>query len=178
MKKNALLPSAITSLRLVTLPLLVFFLYRGDTALFLAIFLFSSSTDLVDGYVARKFNAISRKGAYFDSIADFCVIISVFLVYSIKGFFPYWIPAMIIFSFALFMITSLHRERIYDPVGKYFGGFLYVTIAVLTVAPALNMLACIVIPIFFFACVASRIACLLFPRRFSGSAKSQEIKQD
>ena len=178
MNKNALLPSAITSLRLVTLPLLVFFLNRGDTALFLAIFLFSSSTDLVDGYVARKFNAASRKGAYFDSIADFCVISGVFLVYAAKGILPYWIPAMIIFSFALFMITSLHRAHIYDPVGKYFGGFLYVTIAVLTVFPALNVLAIIVIPIFFFACVASRIACILFPRRFSGAAKGQETKQE
>lgn len=171
MHKNTIVPSAITSLRLVILPFLLFFLYVGDSALFFALFLFSALTDLIDGYVARKLKATSRTGAYYDSIADFCIIIGVFIMFTAKGLCLYWIPAIIVFSFTLFMTTSIRGAQIYDPIGKYFGCFLYVTIAVLTVAPTLNILASLVIAIAFAASLASRIAHLLFLHKSSNRNK-------
>jgi CDP-diacylglycerol--glycerol-3-phosphate 3-phosphatidyltransferase/cardiolipin synthase len=177
MDKNSIIPSAITTLRLITLPFLLFFLNIGDSTLFFSLFLFSASTDLMDGYVARKLKTTSRKGAYYDSIADFCLIIGVFLIFTAKSVCPYWIPVIIIFSFTLFMITSIHRIQIYDPIGKYFGGFLYVTIAVLTVAPTLNILASLIIAIFFIVSLASRIThlLLLHQGRETGSSRKKTL---
>jgi len=171
MKENTLLPAGITSMRLVALPFLLYFLNAGEQAPFLALFLFSASTDVADGYVARRLNAASRKGPYFDSIVDFCVILGVFLVWAAKSVVPYWIPAILIFSFSLFMITSLRKVQIYDPVGKCFGCLLYATIPLLTIAPALNVLACLFIAILFFASLASRAAYVLFFRWPSDLAK-------
>jgi len=177
MKENTLLPAGITSMRLVAVPFLLCFLHAGEQAPFLALFLFSASTDIVDGYVARRLNVVSRKGAYFDSIADFCVILGVFLVWAAKSVVPYWIPAILIFSFSLFMITSLRRVQIYDPVGKCFGCLIYATIPLLTTAPALNEPACLLIALFFAASMASRAAYLLFFRQPPGPAKGQETEQ-
>jgi len=77
----------------------------------------------------------------------------------VKGVYPSWILAIIAISFSQFIITSLRRSRIYDPVGKYFGGLLYVTIAVTEVVQTevLYGLAQRVIAGFFAASLASRI---------------------
>jgi len=125
----------------------------------LALFLFSSFTDLADGYVARKTKTTSTAGTYYDSIADFGLIAGVFAVFTVKGVYPSWILAIIAISFSQFIITSLRRSRIYDPVGKYFGGLLYVTIAVTEVVQTevLYGLAQRVIAGFFAASLASRI---------------------
>ena len=48
-----------------------------------------------------------------------------FLVFSSKGFVPYWVLILIALFFAQFIVTSLYWARIYDPVGKYYGSLLY-----------------------------------------------------
>jgi hypothetical protein len=80
----------------------------------------------------------------------------------VKGFYPSWILAIIVISFSQFIITSLRRSRIYDPIGKYFGGLLYVTIAMTEVVQTevLYGLAQQVIAGFFAASLASRIVFL------------------
>jgi CDP-diacylglycerol--glycerol-3-phosphate 3-phosphatidyltransferase len=171
MFKRTSIPSAITSLRLIILPFLIFFIYYSDLTVSFALFVFSLLTDLVDGFAARRLHTASRKGAYYDSIADFYVIISVFCVFTIKGLCPYWIPAVLIFSFVLFMTTSVHRTQMYDPVGKYFGGFLYATIVVLMVAPRFNLLINLSIVLFFAACLACRIVYLFFFHQRSETKK-------
>jgi phosphatidylglycerophosphate synthase len=159
MKKHTVFPSAITSLRVAAIPLVLYFLNTGNSTLFLALFLFSSFTDLADGYVARKTKTTTKAGAYYDSIADFSLIAGVFAVFTVKGVYPPLILAIIAISFSQFIITSLRRKRIYDPVGKYFGGLLYIIIAI-TVAVQTDVLyglAQQVIAGFFAASLASRI---------------------
>jgi hypothetical protein len=47
-----------------------------------------------------------------------------FLVFNSRGFVLYWVLILIGLFFALFMVTSLHWARIYDPVGKCYGSLL------------------------------------------------------
>jgi phosphatidylglycerophosphate synthase len=157
--KDYTVPTAITSLRVAAIPLVLYFLSTGNSTIFLALFLFSSFTDLADGYVARKTKTTSTIGAYYDSIADFGLIAGVFAVLTVKGVYPSWILAIIAISFSQFIITSLRRSRIYDPVGMYFGGFLYVTVAttVAVQSEVLYGLAQLVIAVFFAASLVSRI---------------------
>jgi len=47
-----------------------FFLIRPLSGLFLAVYLICGFTDMIDGYIARKANAVSTFGAALDSAAD------------------------------------------------------------------------------------------------------------
>jgi CDP-diacylglycerol--glycerol-3-phosphate 3-phosphatidyltransferase len=89
------------------------------------LFLSLLCTDFLDGYLARRLGLSSRYGTFFDVIADFILIFSLFLVFNSKGFVPYWVLILIAFFFAQFIVTSLYWDEIYDPVGKYYGSLLY-----------------------------------------------------
>jgi len=71
----------------------------------------------------------TRLGAYFDALTDFVVILATFYAFIPRGFCADWVPAMITFVFAEFILTSLIFREIYDPVGKYMGSLLYGIIA-------------------------------------------------
>ncbi|MFT4622093.1 MAG: CDP-diacylglycerol--glycerol-3-phosphate 3-phosphatidyltransferase [Myxococcota bacterium] len=69
-------PNALTAMRLPLAPLTVVFMVQGDTwalvvAALLALFL--ELTDLADGYVARRYGAVTTFGKLFDPFSDaFC----------------------------------------------------------------------------------------------------------
>jgi CDP-diacylglycerol--glycerol-3-phosphate 3-phosphatidyltransferase/cardiolipin synthase len=122
---NKYLPSLITSLRLIFLPLFLYtFLLDLKTISFI-IFLSLSLTDVLDGYLARKMNVSSSRGAYLDTIADFVLLLAAFTAFVIKGNYPSWILFLIIFMFLQFILTSKIKMPVYDPLGKYFGTILF-----------------------------------------------------
>ena len=60
----------ITIYRIVTAPVLLILIFTGDYAVFKWMLLISFSTDLIDGYLARKYKVNSALGAKLDSIGD------------------------------------------------------------------------------------------------------------
>ena len=80
MKKQTV-PWAITSLRVVALPFLLYSFNKQIQAATYALFLFVICTDFVDGYVAKKLEATSRLGSYFDVAADFLFVSGMFLAF-------------------------------------------------------------------------------------------------
>ncbi len=157
---TTLLPSVITTLRVATVPFIVFFLYQGNSILFWSLFLFALSTDVVDGYIARKYQTTSRVGAYYDTIADFVLIAGVFIVFTINGLYPPWILGLIVIAFSVFVITGRYGTQIYDPIGRYWGIVLYGIIALTVFIPseALYLVSQLVILGFFLGSLVSRIA--------------------
>ena len=73
------LPNILTVSRLIAAPFLglVFLLMPRPAADIVALFLFSfaSITDYIDGYIARKWNQISKFGAMLDPIADKAMVV-------------------------------------------------------------------------------------------------------
>ena len=125
-KIKHIIPNVITSLRLVALPHLVYSFNHEIAIAVYALFLFSISTDLVDGYVARKLQSTSKLGAYFDLTVDFLFISGMFLTFINKELYPPWILITMLFVFSQFILTNLYAKRtVYDPIGKYYGSFLF-----------------------------------------------------
>lgn len=90
------------------------------------LYLFSVSTDCLDGYLAKKFETTSTLGSYFDVIADFIFVSGMFLVFIFDKLYPSWIILLIIFVFSQFMLTNVYSKRtVYDPIGKYYGSLMY-----------------------------------------------------
>src|SRR5205823_520723 len=70
------LVNGITTFRILAAPVLVICIFTERADLFKWILAFSFFTDLIDGTIARKFNATSIFGAWLDSIADDLTIVA------------------------------------------------------------------------------------------------------
>ena len=119
------IPWIITSLRLAILPFLVYAFSIGNTMVTYSLFLIAISTDLIDGYIARKLHSQSTHGFWLDAIIDYIFISVMFLVFIEGGLYPYWILVLISIVFLQFLLTSILLKQLYDPIGKYYGSLLF-----------------------------------------------------
>jgi phosphatidylglycerophosphate synthase len=119
------IPSMVTFMRIL-LALVLFYLVINDLRLgAISLFTIACLSDVLDGYMARKLGATSSFGAYLDVVADFILVMAAFLAFSVKEIYPLWIPFIIILMFFQFMLTSRTKIPLYDPVGRYYGPFLF-----------------------------------------------------
>ena len=107
------IPNAITSFRIVLIPVFiaVFYLpYEWASALATFVFWFAAITDWFDGYLARKLNQQSALGAFIDPLADKLMVISALLLILTRHPDNNWllISALIIISREIF-ISSLRE---------------------------------------------------------------------
>ena len=91
MKYLKYVPNILTVIRLIFIPLIVISLALNNYLLALILFTLSSLTDVLDGFIARKFNAISDFGKLMDPLADKLTQLSVLLSLTVKGIIPIWI---------------------------------------------------------------------------------------
>jgi CDP-diacylglycerol--glycerol-3-phosphate 3-phosphatidyltransferase len=93
------LPNALTSLRLVAVPILIW-LMAADTesARFWAtiVFILAAITDLMDGAIARKRGQVTSFGKLADPIADKALIGTALIGLSLLGDLSWWITIVIL----------------------------------------------------------------------------------
>ncbi len=124
-KPISYLPSIFTLFRLAALPTLIFLMDTGQVIPADSLFLLAISSDLVDGYLARKLKVASKFGANFDVTIDFLFVSGVFLFFTVKGIYPLWVLGVILAMYFQFLVTSNLTKVIFDPFGKYYGSLLY-----------------------------------------------------
>ena len=134
--KLILVPTGITTFRIVLSILFLDLLINNIKIWAIGIFLLAILTDAFDGYSARKLGVASDYGAYFDIIADFILVLVAFLTFVIIGIYPYWLLFLIILVFLQFILTSKLNVLVYDPVGKYYGAFLFAIILITLISPS------------------------------------------
>ena len=101
MKLPISLPNLITSVRILLIPVLVavFYLAPFEWRYLASAFVFSlaSVTDWLDGYLARKLNAITPFGAFLDPVADkLAVAVALVLLVEVHASAVLAIPALVI----------------------------------------------------------------------------------
>ncbi|MFB3926515.1 MAG: CDP-diacylglycerol--glycerol-3-phosphate 3-phosphatidyltransferase [Syntrophales bacterium] len=93
------LPNIITMLRISVIPVLFLMLLDPGPVLSLiiaAFFITASVTDLIDGYIARKYGIVTKIGKILDPVADKLVINTAMILMIPLGRIPAWIVAIII----------------------------------------------------------------------------------
>lgn len=118
------------------MPLFIYLYTQGDIVFCLILFSFAVASDFFDGYFARRLKATSKFGSYYDAATDFTLIIGIYGFFFTRGFYPSWLPLLIIFSFAQFIVISHYAKKLYDPIGRYVGSALYIGIILTLVFPA------------------------------------------
>jgi cardiolipin synthase len=81
-------PNLLTLARLLAVPLFLAASMRGNFTLAFGLFAGAAITDVLDGWIARRFNQRSRLGALLDPAADKTMMICGYLFYTLHRGFP------------------------------------------------------------------------------------------
>lgn len=99
------IPNALTILRFILIPFIIVFLFQ-DRYIEAFIFLTASGlTDVLDGFIARKFNFITNFGKLIDPLADKTTQIAILVTLAMKNIIPFWF-LIIVFVKEFLMIAG------------------------------------------------------------------------
>ena len=101
MKKENI-PNILTIIRFILISFIFMSVITGHFLTALIIFTISAITDILDGYIARKYNYITDIGKLIDPLADKLTQISLLLALSILNILPWWILAIVCLILRLF----------------------------------------------------------------------------
>lgn len=63
----------------------------------LLLFILAGVTDGLDGYIAKRFNCVSRLGTLLDPVADKMLIVSAYVMLALLGDIPFWLLLIVVF---------------------------------------------------------------------------------
>ena len=131
------IPNILSVIRIFLVLVFVFVLFVLDSPLWaIIIFLAAGATDVVDGYLARRFNWITNLGKILDPFADKLMQCTVLVCFWIKGLIPLWfvIPYFAKEVATLVVGAIVIKRRNVVVVSKWYGKaaacLFYVTIVV------------------------------------------------
>ncbi|MBW3089081.1 CDP-alcohol phosphatidyltransferase family protein [Bifidobacterium sp. 82T24] len=84
-------PNAISFLRILSIPVIAVLISKRYLVWSLVVLAISSASDGIDGYIARRFNQVSRIGQILDPIADRLLIIFSMLALGWTQILPWWL---------------------------------------------------------------------------------------
>ena len=103
------LPNVLTIFRMALIPLFVSLLFYQRFVLALASFVVAGVTDGLDGLLARRFHQQSPLGRILDPIADKMMLVTSFVVLSMRGAYPIPVPKHLPVPFWV-TITVISRD--------------------------------------------------------------------
>ncbi|HEY9424742.1 MAG TPA: CDP-alcohol phosphatidyltransferase family protein [Microterricola sp.] len=89
-------PNILSFARLLLVPVFLVLLMQGRDAAALTVLVVSSLTDFLDGYIARRFNQMSRLGQLLDPAADRLYIFAAIIGLASRELVPWWLVAVIV----------------------------------------------------------------------------------
>lgn len=90
------IPNFITALRLVlVIPVVVLLIQRRFTEALL-VFAVAGASDVLDGFLARRYGWFTRLGGWLDPVADKIMLVSTYVTLVWLGLIPFWLLAMVI----------------------------------------------------------------------------------
>ena len=127
------IPNILSVIRILLVFVMVFVLFAFDNEKriwgltppiwAIIIFLTAGATDVVDGFLARKFNWITNLGKILDPFADKLMQCTILVCFCIKGYIPIWfvIPFFLKEGITLLMGLIVIKRRSVVVVSKWYG---------------------------------------------------------
>jgi len=145
---RAKIPNLLTFARVACVPLalLIILIKPSAHGLLLALFLFASLTDFLDGYLARRWNATSKLGAMLDPLAD-KLLVALLLIYLLTHTELSSLPVMVILLREIYISglrEYLATQQIPLPVsagGKWKTALQMLAITLFLLSPVLGVVA-------------------------------------
>ena len=100
------IPNILTILRFIFIPFILYFIFTGNYVLGIVFFTVSGITDVLDGFIARKFNLVSNFGKLMDPLADKLTQISLLACLVKVDIIPFWILVIVILKELLMVVGA------------------------------------------------------------------------
>ena len=94
-------PNILTMCRFVLVPFIFVSIVEKNYVAAFVFLTISGATDVLDGFIARKFNFITNFGKLIDPLADKATQISTLIALSFAGIIPYWILVVVFLKEAI-----------------------------------------------------------------------------
>ena len=122
MKKENI-PNLLTCLRFILIPFIFLSVIHQRFIISIILFTLSCITDVLDGYIARKFNYITDIGKLLDPLSDKLTQISLLLALSILNILPWWILVIVLLKECTMIIsaTMLYSKKDVVVYSKWYG---------------------------------------------------------
>ena len=91
------MPNLISLARLFAVPLMVWLIVAGEMTVAFWVFVAAGISDAVDGFIAKRFDAITTFGSYIDPLADKALLVSCFVALGIEGQIANWLVILVVF---------------------------------------------------------------------------------
>ena len=144
MKKENI-PNLLTIIRFILVPFIYTSVINKHYLIALIIFTISAITDILDGFIARKFNYITDIGKLMDPLADKLTQISLLLALSFLKILPWWIFAVVFIKEFVLVISAsvLYSKKDVVVYSKWYGKLattlFYLAIVVSLITNQFNM---------------------------------------
>ena len=108
-------PNAISFIRLIMVPIFLWLLITGEDALALIVLIIATTSDFIDGMIARNFNQVTRLGMYLDPLSDRLFIAASVIGLAARGLIPMPLLAIVLARDIMLLSVVLYRHlRIAD----------------------------------------------------------------
>jgi cardiolipin synthase len=139
------IPNVLTGLRLLIIPSFGYYLYIGNYKVAVFLFLISGFTDVLDGFIARKFNMVTSWGKLADPLADKLMQITALVILTFQKNVPIFVLAIVMIKEILMGIGSivLLKQKKYVVSANWYGKiatilFYFAIIAIIVKIPYSN----------------------------------------
>ena len=120
------LPNILTTIRFLLIPVFIYIFFQQDVASIIHatyIFLLAGITDILDGFLARKYNLITKWGQAMDPLADKLMLMTVLICFTIKNYLPSWVIVIVGLKEILMIFGGLllyyKKDKVVIPANKF-----------------------------------------------------------
>lgn len=113
------IPNVLSIIRLLLIPGFAYFFFspmEHGVRIATVIFAAAGLTDILDGYIARRFNLVTRLGTMLDPLADKLMLLTVLLSVTIRNQVPFWVAIVVVIKETLMMLGAIILYNEHDIV--------------------------------------------------------------
>jgi cardiolipin synthase len=107
------LANVVTFGRLLMVVPVVWLIAIGHVEIAFWLFAAAGVSDVVDGFIAKNFNARTELGAYLDPLADKVLLNSIYVAMAMVGWLPVWLAFLVILRDLLIIVGVVLIQRRY-----------------------------------------------------------------
>ncbi|MDR2909292.1 MAG: CDP-alcohol phosphatidyltransferase family protein [Oscillospiraceae bacterium] len=117
------IPNIISGIRILLIPVFVFFMLKEETVCAGSVLVISGLSDLLDGFLARRYGWTSQLGKVLDPFADKLTQVSVCLVLAVRlpRFWPFFVFLLLKDTAMLVLGAFLWRKKVKIEGSRWFG---------------------------------------------------------
>ena len=90
------IPNILTLFRFALVPVCTIFIYFNVMIPAFVVYIVACTTDLLDGYIARKYKMVSQTGILLDPLADKLISVFAVIAFTVTGVLPWFVVVTLI----------------------------------------------------------------------------------